>query len=347
MQSVKSLERYVKIVNREVPARYLISKRIEVNFDEQSDIKELFAIHKNALQKFYATLKKIDSRSLKLNDLKIPKKSFLDLKVAIADKIMESCIFCERRCKINRKAGKLGFCKVGTEWKIFGAHPHFGEESELVPSATIFQAGCTLRCVYCQNAPHSIDPELGVAYKVGDVKNWIERMFDTGMRNINFVGGSPTPYTYHILKVLNLTEKNIAIIWNSNSYYSKETAELLKGVIDVYLLDFRYYNNKCGEKLSMVKNYREVAARNHIQAFGDSELLVRVLVMPGHLDCDAKPILKWLREKLGENLRLNILGQYWPAWKASNYKELNRRLKIEEYKEIMNYAKKLGFKNLV
>ncbi|UCD07731.1 MAG: hypothetical protein JSW41_02045, partial [Candidatus Aenigmatarchaeota archaeon] len=79
------------------------------------------------------------------------KNADLDSKIKRAGRILESCEFCERGCRINRVKGGLGFCGVGKEWRIFGAHSHFGEEEELIPSGTLFLAGCTMRCVYCQN----------------------------------------------------------------------------------------------------------------------------------------------------------------------------------------------------
>ena len=98
-----------------------------------------------------------------------------------------------------------------------------------------------------------------------------------------------------------MTKADIPFVWNSNAYYSEFTANILKDLVDIYLLDFRYFNNTCAKKLSMAPLYQETATRNMKIAFNDSEMIIRILVIPGHIECDAKPILKWIRDHLGEN----------------------------------------------
>lgn len=273
-----------------------------------------------------------------------PRKSLLDLKVELASKGLENCWFCERKCGANRKAGKKGFCQAGTDWKIFGAHLHYGEEQELVPSGTIFQSGCNMRCVYCQNAPHSVTPELGEVCTEEKIAEWIDRAYEEGCKNVNFV--TPDCYLWNILKALRLVKANIPVVWNTNAYYSEKAAELIKGIVDVYLLDFRYFSDKCAVRLSSAPNYPEVAKRNHLIANKDAEILVRLLLMPNHLDCDAKPVLRWIKENLDPDTRLNILPQYRPCWLSSKFKEIDRPLRLEEYEQMVAYAKNLGLKNL-
>lgn len=268
----------------------------------------------------------------------------LDSKIRKAKGILKSCRLCERACKVNRLEGKKGFCRVGKEWSIFGVHTHWGEEREIVPSATLFCAGCTMRCVYCQNAPHSIAPELGEVWSDEEVAEWIDKKYQEGCKNVNFV--SPDCYLWNILKVLKLVNSDMPVVWNSNAYYSEKTAELLKGIVDVYLLDFRYFSEQCAKRLSSAPNYPEVAKRNHFIASKDSEIIIRVLVMPNHIECDAKPILKWIRETLGPDTMVNILAQYRPCHKAFEHSDIDRPLTLSEHEEVVAYAKKIGLKNL-
>lgn len=274
-------------------------------------------------------------------------KGILNRKIKQAEEILGSCELCERKCKVNRLNGELGFCKAGLNWKIFGAHEHFGEEFELIPSGTIFSAGCTMRCCYCQNAPESITPNLGIDWSEKEVAWWIEEKWKAGCKNINFVGGDPTPYISSILKSLKLCKAPVPVIWNSNAYYSEKTAQILKDLIDIYLLDFRYFNDRCALKLSSTPNYIKTLKRNFLLARKDSELLIRILVIPNHINCCAKPILKWIKANLGENTRVNILKQYYPTWQANKFPEINRKLTPSEYKEVINYAKELGLKNII
>jgi len=260
---------------------------------------------------------------------------------------LASCRLCEHGCGVNRLKGKRGFCGVGRQWRIFGAHTHWGEEPELVPSATLFESGCTIRCCYCQNAPASIEYGMGEIWSIQKVARWIEAMAGAGCRNINFVGGDPTPYIPHIIKSLGLVKTNVPVIFNSNAYYSRYAAGLLKNIVDVYLLDFRYWSEECSVRLSSAPGYPAAARRNLLAAKEAGEVIIRLLVMPNHIECDAKPILRWIARKLGPDTRVNILAQYRPCWRAEAYPEIARPLSRKEYEKVVRYAKDIGLTNLV
>ena len=301
----------------------------------------------NVIKKSFPNYFKILQGKKKPKFQLLKEKGILNEKINQVARILKSCELCERRCHVNRMNGGLGFCGVGTKFNIFGAHTHLGEEDELVPSATLFMAGCTMRCVYCQNAPQSISPELGEPWTEKQATEFIEEKFKQGCRNVNFVGGEPTPYLYNILKCLKLCKVNIPVVWNSNSYYSDKTAAILKDLVDIYLLDFRYFKDECAQKLSSVFNYSAIAKRNLSLAAKDSEVLIRVLVLPNHTGCCAKPILKWIKDNLGAEARVNIMRQYYPTWHAYEFPEINRRLTLQEYEEVVSYAKKIGLKNFI
>jgi len=269
------------------------------------------------------------------------KKGILLKHIKQADAILERCEFCEWKCRVNRVRGERGVCGVGSTPRTFGAHTHWGEEQELVPSATLFFSGCTMRCCYCQNAPQSVNYENGEKWEPAGIAKWIDQKHGEGCRNVNFVGGDPTPNIPFILHALNKVKSNIPVVFNSNSYYSEKTAELLKDVVDVYLLDFRYFDPLCAEHLSKTKNYPEIAKRNIAMAEENGELMIRLLVLPGHIECDAKPILEWISQNL-TNYRLNILPQYWPAWHAYESPEIGRRLQIKEFDHVVEYARSIG-----
>lgn len=275
------------------------------------------------------------------------KSDLLNEKIKQAQKILKKCELCERKCGVNRLEGETGFCGVGNEPRVFGAHAHFGEEPELIPSATLFFSGCTMRCQYCQNAPESVEYKRGVAWSPSQIAEWIEQMARQGCKNVNFVGGDPAPNLPWILLALSMVDANIPVVWNSNSYYSTKTANLLKDIVDVYLLDFRYFDEKCAVRLSSAPRYPAIAKRNFLTAHKDAELLIRVLVMPNHIDCDAKPIIKWIRQNLGPGVRANLLAQYRPCWHADKYKDIDEPLSMSDYETVHSYAKKIGLNNLV
>ncbi|MCL4430272.1 MAG: radical SAM protein, partial [Chloroflexi bacterium] len=124
----------------------------------------------------------------------MPDKSYLDLKIKIAEKTLESCSFCSRRCSVNRSAGKLGFCGCGNSMSVSSIFVHLGEEPELVPSGTIFTMGCTMRCRHCQNWTISQWKQAPTVYKPEELAREVESLRLEGCRNVNLVGGEPTPW---------------------------------------------------------------------------------------------------------------------------------------------------------
>jgi len=222
-----------------------------------------------------------------------------------------------------------------------------GEEPELVPSGTIFTIGCNLRCVHCQNWTISQQYEAGVRTSPSQMVSVVDRLVDAGCRNVNMVGGEPTPWVCNWLETFKHVKKPIPTVWNSNAYYSEESAQILAGFSDVYLLDFKYGNNTCAERLSSAPSYVETSQRNHLLAKKYGELIIRVLVLPGHLECCCKPVLEWIGGKLGPDTRVNIMWQYRPEWKASESPELRRRLSAEEKKQSLKIAGDVGLKNYI
>jgi len=343
---LRSLNRYFKVFRDKLPAKFLIAKRIEAVFDESDSLDRLWALHDKLTVEYYRVESKIDKGDISLEDLGEPKRSYLDLKVEIAKRLLKSCIFCERKCRVNRLEGKLGYCKCGYMFLLSSAFHHLGEEPELVPSGTIFSLGCNLTCLHCQNWTISQYMEPGEPITSEELAEIVTRLRREGCRNCNMVGGSPTPWLHAWLEAFKYVKLNVPTVWNSNSYYSVETAKLLKGFIDVYLLDYKYGRDECAVRISNAPNYVEVCSRNHLIASESGELIIRVLLLPNHIECCGKPILKWIRDNLGEYVRVNIMDQYRPHWRANEVPELRRRLTHEEYNEALEYAKSIGLSNL-
>ena len=342
----KSLARYFAVMEGKLPARFLICKRIKVEVELSASDEELWRTHERGLKEFRKLLSRIDAGKTKLEDLKKPETSLLDLKVELARRILKSCHFCERRCGKDRTTGQRGFCGVGERSRIASEFMHHGEESVLVPSYTIFFTGCTFHCQFCQNWDISQYPDSGVEVSPQTLARLIKDAKRNGARNVNFVGGNPDPNLHTILAALNECEVSLSSVWNSNMYYSLEAAKLLFGTQDVYLTDFKWYDNNCALRYSKVPKYLEVVSRNHRLAFADAELIIRHLVMPGHISCCTKPILKWIVDNLGPMVRVNIMDQYRSCYKAEKYEEINRRITREEYESALRIAGEVGLRNL-
>ncbi|MFH1836282.1 MAG: radical SAM protein [Methanobacteriota archaeon] len=285
---------------------------------------------RKALPKYFAILDgQRKARFLECDNLKD--------KVFKAKSFLSSCMLCERRCGVDRSKGERGFCGV-LEPRISSKFIHLGEEPEIVPSYTIFFAGCTFHCVFCQNWDISQNPNGGVELHAETLANMMNNI---SARNVNWVGGDPTPNIPFILEVLINVEKNLPQVWNSNLYLTKEAMGVLDGVIDLYLTDFKYGCDECAVKYSQAKDYWKIITRNHFEARRQAEVIIRHLVLPGHVDCCTKPILDWISDNL-ENVRVNIMDQYRPEYKACDYPEINTLLSTNEFREALDYGRELG-----
>jgi putative pyruvate formate lyase activating enzyme len=204
-----------------------------------------------------------------------------------------------------------------------------------------------MRCLHCQNWTISQWRESFHKLEPCEVAKEIERLRKKGCRNINLVGGDPTPWVAQWLETFKHVTMNVPIVWNSNSYYTPETARLLSGFADIYLLDFKYGPANCAKKISNATNYWKTCTRNHLEAKEYGELIIRVLVLPNHLVCCTKPILNWIAEHLGSETRVNLLFQYRPEWKACEIPKIGRSLSEDEMQRATKYALQAGLKNLV
>ncbi len=363
----RRLNHYYKLLQEDLPqnAFYLICKSIpseikkcqeskstvsSANFESSHSFNKLWDEHQRLKRYFEENLVELVDKSL--NPKEFPEYSFLDLKIDIVDKMLECCNFCERNCQINRKEGKKGYCGIGGTSYYSSAFLHHGEEAPLVPSGTIFFTGCNLGCIFCQNDDLSaagkefdlaqsgtrIDPE-----RLAQVAT---RLSDRDALNINYVGGDPTPNIHTILKSMKFQEQNVCQLWNSNFYNSIDVLKLLSDVMDVWLPDFKYGNNECAQKYSGVPDYWDILRRNfrYINTHGSKNIIIRHLIMPNHIECCSKPILKWLAENMKDHVVVNLMGQYRPEYKVNrkDYPEINRRPSKDEIDSAFTYAQKLG-----
>ena len=341
----KSLRRYFAVMQNEKPAKFLIARKIPAEFSEKDQTEFLWQQHERLTEEFRNIETRIDTAKEKLENWPDPPRSYLDLKIEIAKRMLTSCHFCVRRCGVDRSRGERGYCKCGSDIMVSSIFEHMGEETELVPSGTIFTMGCTMKCLHCQNWTISQWAEEGTSYKPEELAKEVERLRANGCRNANLVGGEPTPWLLQWLKTFNHVNTNVPIVWNSNSYYSPETADLLAGFADIYLLDFKYGPETCASRISDAPNYWETCTRNHLEAKQHGELIIRVLVLPSHLECCTKPTLNWIAENLGRETRVNLMFQYRPEWRACEIPELHSALRKDEIVTAVQLARDAGLAN--
>ena len=343
----KRLNRYFAVMEDSKPAKFLIARKLAADYSEQDSTEKLWRRHARLLDEFVELERALDNGEKNLRQIPDPKDSFLDLKIEIAKRILAACHLCAHGCKINRLAGTLGYCRCGSQMTISSIFEHMGEEPELVPSGTIFTMGCTMRCKHCQNWTISQWKEAGKKYDAQELAREVEQLRFNGCRNINLVGGEPTPWLRQWMNVFKLVNINVPTVWNSNTYYSPEAAKLLAGFVDVYLLDFKYGPGRCAERISDAPGYWGICTHNHLEAQRSGELIIRILVLPNHLECCTKPIVNWVAENLGVQTRVNIMFQYRPEWRASEIPELRRRLQSAEIDRAIGLAREAGLVNFI
>lgn len=337
---------YLDVMRNKKPAKYRICKKVPSEFTPEENLNDLWIEHERCAKEFKEIYKEIKTGKIKFEELENPKKSFLDLKIEIVNRMLSECRFCERKCKVDRRV-KAGFCRLNSSTYVSSWFHHWGEEAPLVPSGTIFFSSCNFRCVFCQNYDISqLNPHGGIKVSEKTLAKMATALRNEGDRNINYVGGEPTPNLHTIVGSLKYMDVNVPLLWNSNMYCSEETMKILLEIIDIGLPDFKYGNNECAKRLSSVENYFEIVSRNHkIMHDYPIDMIIRHLVMPNHVECCTKIVLKWISENTPRAL-VNIMEQYRPEYLVERYPEkysdINRRVTWSEMNEAYEYAEKLG-----
>ncbi len=274
-------------------------------------------------------------------------------------KLFNECRICPNECMAKRSEGETGDCHSTDEVIISSVGPHFGEEPSLVGSfgsGTIFFTNCNISCEFCQNYDIS---HLGIGEKVTieDLARSMLKLQQSGCHNINFV--TPTHFTAQIVEALNLAiEKGLVlpIVYNCGGYESVETLKLLEDIVDIYMPDIKYSVDENAFKFSSIQNYWEVvtaAIKEMYRQVGDLKiskrgiaqrgLLIRHLVLPNDA-AGSKKVIDFVADEISTKSYLNIMDQYRPAYNASKYEKLNRRITPSEYKEVVDYAFSRGLR---
>lgn len=259
--------------------------------------------------------------------------SLLDVKIELCRRYLAPCILCPRLCLVDRNRGERGFCGLTAEARWFKEALLWAEESPLVPSHEVFLTGCDFRCVYCYSWRQIENVELGRPLHAAEFAEIIERRHAEGANNLNLLGGEPTVNLLGILQLLKEVSVDIPIVWNTNFYATPEAMSLLRGLVDVYLADCRAGNPECAQKLSGVRDLEEVFFRNLPRAAETADVILRHLVIPGHVDCCLQPILKRAAREASE-IPVHVMTQYLPDYKAGQISGLDRTVSSAERERV-------------
>lgn len=286
--------------------------------------------------------------------LQLHESGELAKRIAIAQEKMKCCTICPQNCQVNRISGTLGICGVGELAPVSSYGPHFGEERPLVGkggSGTIFFASCNLLCIFCQNYDISHFNEAGARHlKSAELADIMITLQQQGCHNINLV--TPSHVVPHILAALPSAINmglTLPLVYNSSGYDASETLDLLNGIVDIYMPDFKFWNNSTAKIYTKTSDYADItrkAIKKMYEQVGDlvvndngvaeKGLLIRHLVMPNHLGETAK-ILNFIASKISSNCNVNIMDQYRPCGSAPS--PIDRPLNSQEYQEALSFAK--------
>ena len=290
---------------------------------------------------------------------------YIDSAIEKAKALYDSCICCGHLCKTDRNNNKIGRCKIFEDTshiKVASHTLHFGEEPMLVGnngSGTVFFSNCNLSCVFCQN--YQISSEgIGEIIDLNTLSSYFLDLEREGANNINLV--SATHVIYPVLKALKialLSGLNLPIVYNTNGYDTNELLDCLNGIVDIYLPDLKYFNNEKAIKYSKAENYFDVAInaittmKNQVgdliideNDIAKSGIIIRHLILPNN-ESDSYDILIELKERGFLNSYISLMSQYSPEFMAKDYDNINRKLYIKEYNEVLNFALDLGFENIL
>lgn len=273
------------------------------------------------------------------------------------ERLMAVCSLCPRTCGAERFAGERGLCGAGRLPRVFAAFPHFGEEPPIsgrAGSGAVFFSGCGLRCVYCQNHPFSQEGE-GREIGVEELKGLMLRFQARGCHNLNLV--TATPHLSSVLRALALAVEegfSLPVVYNTSGYERAEVLALIDDVVDIYLTDLRYADPALAERYSGVADYVGVsraAARFMAERAGPLQVdgsgiarrgvIVRHLVLPSGVS-GTRETLRFMASNLPRGTRVSLMAQYYPAYRASAFGELSRRLSREEWTRALGWLEEAG-----
>ncbi len=275
---------------------------------------------------------------------------------------MEQCNLCPRQCGANRLDGEKGFCEANSQLMTASFHPHFGEERPLVGrggSGAVFFSNCNLRCVFCINWQIS-QGGLGRRESLESLAQMMLSLQRTGCHNINIV--TPTHYSAHVVMALDIAAENglkLPLVYNTCGWERLEILEQLDGVVDIYLPDFKYADGVAAARFSsgadtyseitkagLLEMHRQVGvAKPAPDGLMYRGLMVRHLIMPNNVG-GSKDVIAWVAEHLPADTYLNLMSQYRPMFRASEYPEISRPINRDEYDEVVEHARAAGLTNL-
>jgi len=255
------------------------------------------------------------------------------------------CRLCPKNCGINREK-ELGYCSITLEPYYFAMNILVSEESLISPTFAVFFQGCNLKCVYCHAQPNNSSQQYGAPYHPEQAGRRVNDI--SSIRTLSFIGGNPDNNIRSALETILWVEKEIPIIWNTNLYVHEKSLEFLDRIVEVYVVDFKAYKN-CAESICGEKNYFNVITKNlrYIRETQPRALvIIRHLLLPGHIGCCLEPILGWIKYNC-KGVKFSLITGYYPWHRAMKFEELKIILRDDEIEKARDLIRKYENRSLV
>ena len=257
-----------------------------------------------------------------------------------ARELLANCHFCAHHCGVNRLVGERGLCHAGVETRWFSAQLEVGEELELIPTFAVALGACDLRCDFCITGASSWNPAAGAGFDPRAMAIQAQRALAAGARTVTLLGGEPTIHLPAALEFVAELPTTARLVWKTNAHGSAQGRELLEGMFDIWLADYKFGNDACAERVARVPDYVHTVQENLRWAEREGELIVRHLLMPGHVECCWAPVAEWLAAEL-PGVKVSLRCGFWPAWHSRRHPELCRTPSAEECAQARRIARGL------
>jgi putative pyruvate formate lyase activating enzyme len=268
-------------------------------------------------------------------------------RAAIAREQLAQCHWCAHRCGVNRLAGQRGPCHAGPEGRIFNAQIEVGDESDVCPVFAVAFSGCDLRCDFCNTGRESWDASAGSVPEGVEreaLLGRIGRAWESGaVRSLMILGGEPTIHLSSALELVAALPDALPVVWKTNAHGTPESNALLDGVFDAWVADLKFGNDDCARRIARVEGYCARVHPNLQWAAGHTRLIVRHLLLPGHLDCCWRPAAAWLAEHLPQ-AEVSLRAGFWPGWFSDRHPELKALGRRSEAQEAMRIGLSAGLR---
>jgi putative pyruvate formate lyase activating enzyme len=243
---------------------------------------------------------------------------------------------------VNRLGSETGICRLAERTHLFRLYVSYGEEVELSPALMVYLGGCNFRCGFCTQAPDCFRPAEGPELLSDEVVARIEALA-AGVRWVNLLGGEPSLHPHTLAELRRRVHGPARWLLNTNGYFTRGAFELLNPLVDLHLVDFKFGNDACAQRLAGVPRYSEVLHRNlaRIYATGRERVLVRHLLMPGHEACCLEPVARWVSEHL-PGIRFRLMTGYVPNYQCLSEPAMSRTVPADIVLRAEDFCRKLG-----